>query len=66
MIVVENLEIGMYSSQLGLKKISAWFQLQNCSAPARLGSEHSKLGLARAGKFKLELISNIHYLGLTQ
>ena len=41
-----------------LKKISARFQLENWSAPAQLGSEPSQLGLARAGKFQLELISS--------
>ena len=30
-----------------------------CPSSARLGSETSQLGLARAGKFQLELISNI-------
>ena len=39
------------------KKNTARFQLENWRAPARLGSESSQLGLARAGKFQLELIS---------
>ena len=34
------------------------YQLENWSAPARLGLESSQLGLALAGKFQLELISN--------
>ena len=37
----------------------ARFQLGNQSAPARLGSETSQLGLARAGKIQLELITII-------
>jgi hypothetical protein len=42
-----------------LSGLSARFQLENC-APARLGSEPSLLGLARAGKFQLELISRLN------
>ena len=43
-----------------LSVLSARFQLKNWSAPARLGSESSQLGLAWAGKFQLELISSTY------
>jgi hypothetical protein len=43
-----------------LLELLARFQLENYSAPVRLGSEPSQLGLARAGKFQLKLISTNH------
>ena len=41
-----------------LSVLLARFQLENRSAPARLGSKPSQLGLAQPRKFQLELISN--------
>jgi hypothetical protein len=38
--------------------LSARFQLENWNAPSRLSSEPSQLGLARAGKFQLGLITS--------
>jgi hypothetical protein len=50
---------------LGLKKIQLGFSSE-IEVPqlgsARLGSEPSQLGLARAGKFQLELISKKQYI----
>jgi hypothetical protein len=53
-----NLFVVLNKDQKFVSSVSA--QKLKCPSSARLGSELSQLGLTRAGKFQLELISSFH------